>query len=177
MPNLFGKIQTCQYDTTVVNAAGNLVQVQTAESPRRAVDPTPIIEGGRRVWTAVEAIAGTAAQRTAGLAESAPIVGVVQEGSSGAIYGGLETVNTGTGRCGVKTSGTVVFRANIDIATPDLPAAGDIGKGVVPPAAAQTTTAPNHGCVTASGTDGVGCGTIVGFVGNYFLVDLDASRL
>lgn len=173
MANILDNIQSCQYDTTIVDANGNIGKVKNVESPRVDVDVTPVQEGtsNRKVYTAVELLLGTGPQRTTATSEVAPLVGVARENVATNIYGALETVNTNTQRCGVLTSGVVVFRKTAATGAADG-VTGDIG-GSVEKAPTNTGTAgDNNGTVAVSATTGVGKGIILSYVGPYLLVDL-----
>ncbi len=175
MANILDNIQNCQYDDTIVDSDGNIRTVKSVESPRADVDVTPVQEGtsNRKVYTAVELIEASGTQRTASIAEVAPLVRVALEGAGTNIYGALETINTKTQRCGVLTSGVVVFRKTAATGAADG-VTGDIGKSVEK-APANTNSGEmgfNNGTVAVSATTGVGKGIILSYVGPYLLVDL-----
>ena len=101
------------------------------------------------------------------------------------IYGALETVNTGTQRCGVLTKGTVLFRntglfglsADIGPHPVDL---GRIGGAIVGPTRATAGFGDNAGTVQygrTTFTSTVGTGVILSRVGNYVLVQLEGNAL
>ena len=170
MPNLLDNIQSCQYNDTI--ATGDTIgKVKSVDSTRVDVDVTPVIEGGRKVYTAVELILGDSDQESIVTSEVAPAVSVARAGIGTEIYGALETVNTATQRCGVLTDGIVIFRNSI-LSTPDNPEDSDIGKSIRPPVPASVTPSDNNGCITVGADSNIGKGTILSYVGQYFLVDL-----
>lgn len=201
MSNILDHIQTCQYlrevdaNNTIANAAGEIQQVKSVDSTRVDVDVTPVIENERRVYTPVSLIEGDTGQQGIALNESSPVVEVSQEAGLGAlatIYGALETVNTGTQRCGVRTSGTVLFRKTSNQG-PTAGHAFDVGNTIVGPRPHNNPTlaGDNDGSVQVNPVNLVsdvdfggtslsflesrgGIGTILGFVGNYLLVQLDS---
>ena len=197
MPNLLEHIQTCQYllasGNTIADARGVIQTVKDgATTGREDVSVTPVQEGNYRVHTPVTIIQGSTSpnRQMVALAENAPVVKVTEEAdlrSEEIIYGALESINTSTQRCGLPTTGTVIFRKT-DADDGLAGVVGDLGKGVVGPLTA-TTTGDNKGSVqvdplyvtTAAPppTDGAnpirnGKGAILGFVDNYLLVQLDA---
>lgn len=207
MPNLLEHIRTCQYDSSIVNANGEIGQVRDGSSPdanRSLVDVTPIEESNRKVHTAVSIIAGTSDQQSITLDESSPVVQVVRgaaERAEATIYGALENINTSTQRCGVRTTGTVIFRKTAPTGTV-TGSASDLGKSVIGPRVNSTTGREryNDGSVQVDNRTFVyessatydpgppiavnissnlaptrnGIGIVLGFVGNYLLVQLDA---
>lgn len=199
MPNILDDIRTCQYDGTIATG-DTLGQVRDGSSPdadRVLVDVTPVDEGtpSRKVHTAVSVISGTTTQQGITVNESSPVVQVAQEASAGAevtIYGALETINTATQRCGVRTSGTVIFRKTLATGIADG-ATTDLGKSVLGPTENGTNSDFNHGSVSVDAREFVynvvftsgseradsrtarsGIGTILGFVGPYLLVQLNS---
>ena len=172
MPNLLDNIQTCQYDISI--AVGDTIgKVKSVQNPRVDVDVIPVIEGGRKVHTAIDLVDIDSTTRSASLDGSMPVVGVAQ---ASPIYGALETVNTSTQRCGVLTEGIVIFRkagASLTEAIPVDGTASDIGRSVdvALPGPTMSTSQDNDGCVT-SAAHGVGKGIILSYDGPYLLVDL-----
>lgn len=176
MPNILDSMQTCQYNTTIVTAAGTLAKVKSADTPPVDVDVTPVQEGTakRKVYTAVELLSGADDTfRSNVVSQVAPLVGVARSGVATNIYGALETVNTETQRCGVLTEGVVIFRKT-GAGGPEVGATTDIGKPVqvAPARTGGGTPTDNHGTVVASTTTGIGKGIILSYTGNYLLVDL-----
>ena len=182
MSTLMGNIQTCQYTATIANASGELQNVLSAEDTRRSVKVTPVKEGQREVYTAVALSAGqavgsasAAASATTAVNEAAPVVEVVQENAtqSPLIYGALATVATGTQRCGVLTSGVVVFRGVAADNVSGSVASTEVGFGIIGPEVNTVTAGNNNGGIDASSGADVGVGKILAVSGKYVLVNLD----
>ena len=184
MPNILDSIQTCQYlvtpdsDNTIANAAGEIQQVKSAETPRADIDVTPVQEGSsrRKVHTAVEILPGSSNNQSTTISEIAPLVGVIREGGSTdsrKIYGALETINTSIQRCGVLTEGVVIFRKT-DASGPADGVFNDIGKRVEN-APVNTTVAGENAGTVAVATGSIGKGIILSYDGPYLLVDLSRS--
>lgn len=196
MPNILKEIRTCQYDNTIANAQGVIEEVDDGSSgTRNKVSVLPVYEDGRKVHTAVSSTDNVAIgqsdatnTRLTCMNESIGTVSVSPNSTANnasVIYGALETVNTGTQRCGVLTKGTVLFRntglfglsADIGPHPVDL---GRIGGAIVGPTRATAGFGDNAGTVQygrTTFTSTVGTGVILSRVGNYVLVQLEGNAL
>ncbi len=196
MPNILKEIRTCQYDDSIADANGVIQEVYDASArPRNLVSVLPSQENGRKVHTAVTLTSDTAigqddadSTRLTNMNDGIGTVQVVRQSTppnSFPIYGALETVNTGTQRCGVLTKGVVLFRntglgpaASSTFRTlPDTA----LGCGITGPT--SNSIVGDHvldGAVQAAITTFpsiVGAGVILGGIGNYVLVQLEGNAL
>ena len=179
MPNLLDNIQSCQYNSSI--AVGDTIgKVKNVQNPRADVDVIPVIEGGRKVYTAVEVAAGN---YNSVLDTTTPLIQTSTEPAGAtdpirSVYGALETVNTATQRCGVLTDGVVIFRKTSATGADDGES-GDIGRNISGPIRNPTSGGENNGSVSVTVSVPAdlnkGKGAVLAYDGPYLLVDLGAN--